>query len=166
MNDNLASNDEAGRQIRRPDFAGFAIAAILSIIALVILWDMSRLQLTSVYGVGPKAMPIVVACGLIILSALNAVLAWRGELPERENADPKAILLIVGGLAGMIALIGYGGGFIPATALLFACTSAAFGRRAFLVDLCIGLTLGVVIFLLFDKLLTLSLPAGPLERLL
>ncbi len=152
---------------KRPvDRAGIVIAVILFFIALVILWDMSQLQLTSTYGLGPKAMPIVVACGLIILSAGNLIMALRGGLPAREDAAPMPILLIIGGLAALIALIGLGGGFIPATAILFAATSAAFGRKAFLADLGIGLVLGVVIFLLFDKVLTLSLPAGPLERLL
>jgi putative tricarboxylic transport membrane protein len=68
-------------------------------------------------------------------------------------------------LAALIAIIGLGGGFIPATAILFAATATAFGRRAIAVDLAIGAVLGVVVFLLFDKLLTLSLPAGPIERL-
>jgi putative tricarboxylic transport membrane protein len=153
-------------QSRNADRAGIAIAAVLLAAAGVILWDMTTLQITSVYGVGPKAMPIVIAAGLALLSVGNLVMALRGELPERESADPKAILLILGGLAGLIALIGLGGGFIPATAILFATTAAAFGRRAFFADLAIGVGLGLVIFLLFDKLLTLSLPAGPLERLL
>ena len=47
-----------------------------------------------------------------------------------------------------------------------AATAAAFGRRAVIVDALIGLALGLVVFLLFDKVLTLSLPAGPIERLL
>jgi putative tricarboxylic transport membrane protein len=50
--------------------------------------------------------------------------------------------------------------------VLFAATATAFGRRAIHIDLAIGLVLAIVVFLLFDKLLTLSLPAGPLERLL
>jgi putative tricarboxylic transport membrane protein len=151
--------------MRNIDQAGIVIAALLLAAGGIILWDMTTLQITSVYGVGPKAMPIVVAAGLILLSVGNLVIALRGELPDRESADPKAILLILGGLAGLIALIGLGGGFIPATAVLFATTAAAFGRRAFLPDLAIGAGLGLLIFLLFDKLLTLSLPAGPLERL-
>jgi putative tricarboxylic transport membrane protein len=149
----------------RVDRAGVVIAAGLLVIALVILWDMSRLELGSVYGLGPKAMPIVVAGGLILLSLSNLAAAVRGALSPREDADPKVVMLIVGGLAALIALIGLGGGFIPATAVLFATTSRAFGRRALLVDLAIGLALGIVIFLLFDRVLTLSLPAGPLERL-
>jgi putative tricarboxylic transport membrane protein len=151
---------------RRSDPAGYVIAAVLLALAGIIFWDASSLQLSSAYGVGPKAMPMVVAAIIAALAIGNLVMTLRGELPERESADPKAILLILGGLAALIALIGLGGGFIIATAVLFATTSAAFGRSAFLVDLAIGLGLGVLLFLLFDKLLTLSLPAGPLERLL
>jgi putative tricarboxylic transport membrane protein len=155
--------DEKASRPRDP--AGFVISGLLLLLALVILWDMSQLTLTSVYGVGPKAMPAVVAGGLIILSAANLLMTWNGGLPARESAALTPILLILGGLAALIALIGLGGGFIPATAILFAATAAAFGRRAVLVDLLIGLVLGTVVFLLFDKLLTLSLPSGPLERL-
>jgi putative tricarboxylic transport membrane protein len=150
----------------RPDRAGIAIALGLIAIAGVIVWDMSRLELATTYGLGPQAMPVVVAGGLFLLGLANLVMAWRGDLPDRESFDPKAILLILGGLAALIAVIGLGGGFIVATALLFAATATAFGRRALLVDLLIGLGLGLLIFLLFDKLLTLTLPTGPIERLL
>jgi putative tricarboxylic transport membrane protein len=151
---------------RRFDLAGAVIAGALALLAGIILWEASKLKITSAYGVGPKMMPVVVATGLVLLAVANLVMALRGELPPRESADPKAILLILGGLAALIALIGLGGGFIPATAILFAATAAAFGRRNVITDLLIGLVLGVVIFLIFDKLLTLSLPSGPLERLL
>ncbi|HKA72338.1 MAG TPA: tripartite tricarboxylate transporter TctB family protein [Xanthobacteraceae bacterium] len=156
---------EAGTR-RRPDPAAIAIAAVLLLLALILFWDMSRLEISSTYGLGPKAMPIVVAIGLALLGIGNLVTAFTTGLPEPEPADPKPILLILGGLAALIALIGLGGGFIPATAILFAATSAAFERRAFLTDLLIGAVLGLVAYLLFDKVLTLSLPAGPLERLL
>ena len=128
------------RATRRFDPAGGVIAAALAMIAGVILWDTSQLQITSAYGVGPKMMPIVVACGSC-LSVANLVMALRGDLPPRESADPKAILLILGGLAALIAIIGLGGGFIPATAILFAATAAAFGRKAFIADLIIGFVL-------------------------
>jgi putative tricarboxylic transport membrane protein len=150
---------------RRIDRAGIAIAAMLALIAAVIIWDQSRLQLTATYGLGPRAMPIVVAAGLVLLAIGNLVMGLRGELPARESADPKAILFILGGLAALIAVIGLGGGFVIATAILFAATAAAFGRRAFLTDLVIGFVLGLFIYLVFTKLLALSLPAGPLENL-
>jgi putative tricarboxylic transport membrane protein len=111
-------------------------------------------------------MPILVASGLILLALGNAMLAWRGDFPPREALDAKPLLLILGGLAALIAIIGLNGGFIAATAALFAATAAAFGRRAILSDLAIGLVLSTVVYLTFSKLLTLSLPMGPLERLL
>ena len=150
----------------RSDTAGLIIAGVLLLIALVIFWDTAALQLAPTYGLGPKAMPYVVATGLAVLAIGNALLAWRGDFPEREPFVARPIVLILGGLAALIAIIGIGGGFIVATAVLFAATATAFGRRAVLFDLAIGLVLGVAVYLLFDKLLALSLPAGPLERLL
>ena len=150
----------------QPDRAGLAIAACLLLLAAIIFWDTANLQLAPTYGVGPKAMPYVVACGLALLAIGNAVLAWRGDFPARDDFDARAVVLILGGLAALIAIIGLGGGFIVATAILFAATAAAFGRRTMHIDLAIGLILGGVVYLLFDKLLTLSLPAGPIERLL
>lgn len=151
---------------RRLDPAGLVVAALLVALAGVILWDMTTLQITQTYGIGPKAMPIVVAVGLALLAIGNVVLAIRGDFPEREPAAPLPILLILGGLLAVIILIGIGGGFIPAVTVLFAATAAAFGRRAILVDLAIGFALGVGAYLMFAKLLSLSLPMGPLERLL
>ena len=68
-------------------------------------------------------------------------------------------------MALLIAIIGLGGGFILATTALFVTTATAFGRRAILADLAIGFVLTTLIYLAFSRLLTLSLPAGPLERL-
>jgi putative tricarboxylic transport membrane protein len=161
--------DEASptARARHTDVAGLVIAAMLFAAAAVIFWDTTTLQITSTYGLGPKAMPIVVASGLALLAIGNLVLAARGQFPERESAAAKPVLLVLGGVVGLIAIFGLGGGFIPATTVLFAATSAAFGRTPMLVllDIAIGFALSVVIYLLFDKLLTLSLPAGPLERL-
>ena len=153
-------------QAKRIDPAGMVIAGLLLAVAAVIFWDTATLRITSVYGVGPKAMPIIVASALALLALGNLVMALHGDLPARESADPKAIALILSGQIALIALIGLGGGFIAATAVLFATTSAAFGRRAFFTDFAIGIALGFAIFLMFDRLLTLSLPAGPIERLL
>jgi putative tricarboxylic transport membrane protein len=163
MTDNTSSDAPAARHV---DPAGLVIAAALAVLAVVLVWDASRLPATSMYGMGPEAMPVVVAVGLGLLAIGNLIDALRGNLPPRESADPKAVLLILGGLALLIAIIGLGGGFILATSVLFVATSAAFGRRALLIDLGIALVISVLIYLAFDRLLTLSLPSGPLERLL
>ena len=157
-------NEKAAR--KRPEISALVVAAALFIAAAAIAIDANRLEITSTYGLGPKAVPFVIAAGLVLLGIGHVIMAFRGTWPEPEPGDPKAILLILGGLAALIALIGLGGGFIPATTVLFAATATAFGRRAIVTDLVIGFVLALIVFLIFDKLLTLSLPAGPIERLL
>lgn len=161
------TSDSAPEQAsRRIDRAGVVIAAALAVLAAVLVWDASKLPSTTMYGMGPEAMPVVIAIGLVILAVGNLIDALRGTLPARESMDPKPVWLIIGGLALLIAIIGFGGGFILATSALFVTTSAAFGRRAVLADTVIAVVITTLIYLAFDKLLTLSLPAGPLERLL
>ena len=166
MTPDSASNDLPQGPASRIDRAGLVIALALAALAAVLVWDASQLQSNTTYGMGPHAMPIVIAIGLGILAIGNLIEALRGNLPSRESADPKAVLLILAGLALLIAIIGLGGGFILATSALFVTTSAAFGRRAILADLAIAFVMTTLIYLAFDRLLTLSLPAGPLERLL
>ena len=151
---------------RLVDRAGIVIAALLAGLAAVLVWDARGLQSTTMYGMGPEAMPVVIASGLALLAIGNLIDALRGHLPARESADPAPVVLILAGLALLIGIIGFGGGFILATSALFVTTSAAFGRRAVLVDSAIALVMSTLIYLAFDRLLTLSLPAGPLERLL
>ena len=154
-----------GEGARGVDGAGIVIALALLLIAAVLVADALRVQANVVYGLGPQAMPIIVAIGLAVLAAGNLVNALRGADAEREDMEFRPVLLILAGLVLMIAIIGLGGGFIPAMTVLFATTARAFGRRAFAADLVIGFVIGIIIYLAFSKLLTLSLPAGPLERL-
>ena len=148
------------------DRAAVVVGLLLLALEAVTVFDARRLTITSAYGMGPEAVPYLIAGGLALLALGHFVFAFRNALPEREETDPQAIAWIAAGLFALIAVIGLGGGFVPAMMLLFAATARAFGRRAFLVDLLIGLVLGVFLYLRFTKLLTLSLPQGPLERFL
>lgn len=156
---------DAPQSRAKPDRAGFVIAGLLALLAVVLVWDASKINAVVTYGMGPEATPVVIAIGLGILAIANLIDTIRGNLPPRESADPVAVWLILGGMAALIAIIGLGGGFIPAATVLFVATSSAFGRRAVIADSIIALVLTTLIYLAFDKLLTLSLPAGPLERL-
>jgi putative tricarboxylic transport membrane protein len=167
MTPERASGDPPQASVpRRIDSAGVVIALALAALAAVLVWDSRQLQTTTMYGMGPEVMPVVIAVGLGILAIGNLIDALRGNLPARESADPRAVLLILAGMALLIGIIGFGGGFILATSALFVTTSTAFGRRAILADSAIALVMTTLIYLAFDRLLTLSLPAGPLERLL
>ncbi len=151
------------RTIDRP---ALVVGLLLLAAAAIVAFDASRQTITSNYGVGPTAMPYVVCTGLVVLGLAHLVVAFKEGLPKPEPADVRALLWIGGGLVGLIACIALGGGFIIATAILFACTARGFGRDALPADIAIGFVMGASIYLLFLKLLTLSLPAGPLERLL
>lgn len=148
------------------DRAGIVIALALTALAVVLVVDALRIQANVVYGLGPQAMPIIVAIGLVVLAVGNFINALSGGDAAPEDMDFRPVLLILAGLAMMIAIIGVGGGFVPAMTVLFAATSTAFGRRAIVADLVIGAVIALVIYLAFSKLLTLGLPEGPLERLL
>lgn len=151
------------RSIDRP---ALVVGLLLLASAALVAFDASRQTIVSTYGVGPTAMPYVVCAGLAVLGLAHFVVAFKEGLPKPEAADGRALLWIGGGLVGLIACIALGGGFIVATTLLFACTARGFGRDALLADIAIGVVLATAIYLLFLKLLTLALPAGPLERLL
>lgn len=118
------------------------------------------------YGVGPTAALKVVAVGLLVLAVATGIAALRNPAEAPEAMDAGPVWLILAACAVMISFIKFGVGFIPATTVLFAATATAFGRRKVAVDLAIGFALAVLIYLLFSKLLTLTLPQGPLERLL
>jgi putative tricarboxylic transport membrane protein len=151
---------------RSPDWAGFIIAAALLALAFVVGWDAASSAAAPAYSrVGPAAAAYAVAAGLAVLGLATAVVAWRGGLPEREPFDPVAVLLILAGLGALTAIIHYGGGFIVGTTIMFAATSRALGHQRMFLDLAIGFTLSLSIYLVFTKLLSLSLPQGPLERL-
>ena len=124
----MASSEDGvdgSQATRRPDPAGIVDRRRCCCCSpCVIFWDTSDAAARhDLRRRARRRCPIVIATGLALLAVGNSVLALRGEFPERESFDPKAIVLILGGLAALIAIIGLGGGFIPATTILFAATA-------------------------------------------
>lgn len=145
------------------------VGIVLFAVAAVTIWDASTMRIRAQYGVGANAASYVVAAFLIALGAGHLFGAFRrkdDDEDEAEATDWRAIGWIGAALAGLVASIGLGGGFILGSTLLFAFTSRAFGRKAILIDLALGAVIGFLVYLLFHGLLTLNLPSGPLERLL
>ena len=150
---------------RRADKRALVMGLTLLVLSVVVWRDATAQTMSATYGIGPAAMPYLIAMALAALGLGHIVVAFRDGLPVPEHADGIAIGWIALGLVALLLCIAFGGGFILATTILFAATARAFGRRALLVDAAIGFGLGVAIHLLFSKLLTLSLPAGPIEHL-
>ncbi len=159
--------DTSSGGVRRTDRAGLVVGALLFVLAGVLWYEAYAMSGAVSYGVGPTAALKTVAIGLAGLAVATLVSALRGTgavSPEPMATGP--VLLVLAGCAFLILCIYLGGGFIIATAGLFAATATAFGRRKIVADLVIGLVLALVIYLMFSKLLTLTLPQGPLERLI
>jgi len=140
---------------------------ILLAFAAVTAYDAYSMSFRSAYGLNPNTASYLVAGILAILGIGHFISAARpGEGAAVVEADWKAVGMMGLALASLIACVYFGAGFIAGSTLLFAFTARAFGRKAFIVDVIIGFVIAVLIFLLFNKLLTLTLPMGPLERLI
>lgn len=136
-------------------------------VAAVTWMDARSMTITANYGVGADAASYFVAAFLVVLGIghIFAAVKKGARTDEVEHADWAAVAWILLALGGLIGAIWLGGGFILGSTLLFALTARAFGRRALPVDLAIGFVISTLIFLMFNVLLKLTLPMGPLERL-
>lgn len=151
---------------RRPDGAALVIAAILAAIAAVIIWQTSQMRVPPIQArVGPTVFPYIIAGGLTLLAIGTVVSALRNSFPARDDDNFVPILWILGGLVAQLLLLTTAG-FAIATGILFACTAKGFGRGPLWQTIPIGIAFAFVVWLIFAKGLQLSLPSGPLERLI
>jgi len=120
------------------------------------------------YGTsGPRFVPLIVAIGLIALSALFLVRTWvrpDAALAERSAEEDDATHWATPGLI-MAALLVYAFALEPvgypvATALVFFVVARLLGSRAVVRDAVAGLVLGFGLFTAFTQFLGVSLPGG------
>lgn len=150
---------------RRLDRAALIIAFLLAGIAGLIFWDVSRLRGLAGYSqVGPTTVPYLVAFCLVVLAIWTAAEGIRGDFAEREHQQSGPVLWIVGGLVAQMLLLDTFG-FSIATGVLFGLTARGFGKRKLWLSVPIGIAFSFFVWVVFARVLQLSLPAGPLERL-
>ncbi len=152
----------SAKSINRP---ALVIGVLLFAIAALTIYDASTMRIRAQYGIGANAASYAVSVFFIALGIGHFFSAFRSSFTAEES-DWKAIGWVALALGGLIGSVWLHGGFILGSTLLFAFTARAFGRKQIIADLIIGAVLGLLVFLLFHNLLTLSLPEGPLERLL
>lgn len=151
---------------RRPDVAALVIAVLLAGLAILIFVQTRSMPVAGQHTrVGPTTAPYVVSGCLALLAIGHVFAAFRHGLPEREADMPGPMLWIVGGLVLQMVLL-KPAGFAIATGLLFAFAARGFGKGPLWMTIPIGVAISLAIWLVFAGLLKLSLPAGPLERLL
>jgi putative tricarboxylic transport membrane protein len=151
---------------RRPDGAAFVIALLLAALGALLIWDGARIPIKAGYaGVGSGDVPKVIGACLIGLAIWTAIAAWRGAFEPRPRQRIPPLLWIIAGLSLQLILLNIAG-FAIASGTLFACTAAAFGKRQLLLTLPVGIVFALGVYGIFDGLLKLNLPGGPLERLI
>jgi putative tricarboxylic transport membrane protein len=151
---------------RRPNRAAFVIAAGLAALAALLIWDASFLRQDGGYaGVGPADVPRLVAVGLLLLAGLTVYAGLKGDIPRPPPQAAQPVLWVLGGLGLQLATL-HTIGFVLAGAILFGMTARAFGQRPLWRNLLVGLVVALPIYGVFDRLLKLNLPGGPLERLI
>jgi putative tricarboxylic transport membrane protein len=124
--------------------------------------------------IGPGVVPLVLSAALLVLAALLAVDVLRGghgeaEAGEDVDLDTPMDLRTVGMLAGVLiatALLIPVLGWPIAGTVLFAGAAYALGSRRLEVDLAVAATVSLVTWVVFDGLLGVDLPGGPLMGVL
>ncbi len=165
----------------RPPSSGISIGELLLAVAAVVFgiaiaWEATRIHLTPAYAkVGPRAIPYIVGVGLVVVGIWLAVeaLTGRAAAPTTESEDADPTLPTVWRTVGMltVALVAYlllieRGGFVVASAVLYAGAAFAMGSRRVIRDVATGIVLALVLYVGFTRGLDLRLPAGLLDGVL
>lgn len=164
MNEPTApSTHEAGP---RP-VATAAIGAGLLAMAVAVWIDAAKLP-PATAGVGPGAAPQLVSLLLAALGIAHWVAAWhsRGVKLQVDRGNHRSLGWVMAALLGLIAVMQFGGGFVLGAAWLFIATARGFGEAIRVRSVALGLGLSLLVYLFFTQALSLTLPSGPLERLL
>ncbi len=146
-----------------------AVGVALLGLAGLVLFDAQALPPGTGPGVGPAVAMRLVAGLVALLGAAHLVQAWRGRAAPAPAASAQpvnraALGWVLGGLAGLMLILQAGGGFVLASAWLFALTARGFGVPLGWRPIGIGAALSLLVYGFFTKALSLGLPAGALER--
>lgn len=148
------------------------ICALLVVLGVLVLTDALRIPADFAQRgpVGPKAVPILVGSLLLVVAVLLARDVLRGGRGEAEGgedvdlsapADWRTVLLLCGAFLANAALIGLVG-FPISGAILFWGAAYALGSRNLVRDPLIAAGLSILTFVIFNNLLGVPLPGGPL----
>ncbi|WP_329122361.1 tripartite tricarboxylate transporter TctB family protein [Streptomyces sp. NBC_01353] len=147
----------------------FAIGVLVLTDALTMTVDIAQRG-----PVGPKTVPVLVGAGLLVVAVLLAIDVLRGGRGESEGgedidlsepSDWRTVLLLAGVFLAFAVLIGPVG-FPVSGALLFWGAAYALGSRHLHRDPLIAAGLSLITYVIFNNLLGVPLPGGPLMGVL
>ncbi|TCO44401.1 putative tricarboxylic transport membrane protein [Kribbella antiqua] len=140
------------------------------VVAVVVLVSAFRIPVGGGYqAVGPRAFPLLVGGGLGVVAVVGAVQAFRprdsvaaGSALEADDDGPIAwrpVLILLAALAGYAALL-VPVGYWQSTTVFFVVCARVLGSRRLLRDAVIALVLALATYVLFDRVLGITLPPG------
>jgi putative tricarboxylic transport membrane protein len=153
----------------RTDRTGVVVGACLLCLSALIVGQTLYATYSPGYEmVGPKAFPFGIAFGLGLLGLVagGKALSGRDKHVEHEWRHFAPVLWVIGGLLLQIGLLASGAGFILSTAVLFGLVARGFGSRPLALTLVVGVAVCLFLYVAFHFGLKLSLPEGPVERLI
>lgn len=144
------------------------VGAVLVALGAALWIDAASLPPPAVVGVGPSAAPRLVGLVLLGLGVAHGVTAWRlrGVTLQPDRGNHRSLAWVMAALLGLVVVLELGGGFVLGSSWLFVATARGFGERIHLRSAALGPGLSLAVYLFFTRVLSLALPAGPLERLL
>lgn len=158
------------------DYSELGVCVLLLTLGVLLLTDAFTMDVDIAQRgpVGPRTVPVVVGSGLLVVAALLAVDVLRGgrgraetgeDVDLSEPADWRTVLLLTGVFLGAAVLI-EPLGFPIAGALLFWGAAFALGSRRHDRDPLIAAVVSFITYAVFDHLLGVPLPGGPLMGVL
>lgn len=173
----------AGRAVHGLRGPRIAAGVLVVVSALLVLSAIGIARGGGYSVVGPATIPLGVAIGLLVLSAILAVrttvapdldLAASVAEEERSTHWPSAVMTLVLLLAYGLALDGFrlgpievpGLGYVIATGLFLPATARVLGSRSPVRDLILGFAIAVLLYVAFTEFLGVRLPPGLLDLVL
>lgn len=169
MNNENASDE---RPLVRNRTMEAVVALFLLAISAIVIYDARRMGFGWVEGEGPAAgyFPFYIALTLgisslvILFQSLSGRTADGGETFVSVPAAGRVLTVLIPTI-GYVALIQYLGIYV-ASAIFIALFMIAIGRDSIIKSVLVGISVPLVLFLMFEKWFLVPLPKGPLEALL
>lgn len=149
-------------QDRRTALATGVFGALMLLAAVVLIVDAMRVP-DQGSAMGPAVMPVIVA---VLLAAVGIGLVVQSRIrlsgTEREESTGAwwrvvGLVAVLLAFAALLPVVGY---VLAATGLFVAAALLLGAPRRWVVLAC-GWALAAAVFLVFDRLIGLSLPSGP-----
>lgn len=154
--------------MKKADIVGGLIGILIGLYAI---WEGARMPEDVVMKIGPSFFPNILATLLIVFSAvliINALLGRsKGEVAPFKLSDKgvqRGLITLVSAILFCVALDPLG--FIPTAIIFLAFMMAVMGNRKPVQLVVVPPLVTLTIWLIFEKILNLSMPAGILTDIL